>query len=738
MIFVNEQNGLKQNTQNGNSGVISPNNLQPNNQAQQVQNSNPGIEPLPVPSAPQAGQQVLQESNQSVEQASSQATSNAPQQVQQNGNVTPVQQAQAAPQNADIEELEPVSSNAEVLQAASTPTTPTTPIAKTKQANQPVPPKIIPSNLVANNEQENIDINPNNPVLDPISNNMGQEQVFSQSSQNVSDTSNMVNSNISEQPMMAQQPGTMGPSIPLTPGSDATQVGFVPASSEMPKKKNTSLIVAIVAIVVTALGLLGYFVIYPFVLKTFFSNPVNVYESTINEFYKGINAKTNEIIHATAIYDATLTIESNIESIKQFSGYSYGVNFGINPDKELLQLGYRITNLTNDNEYSYFNYIKDGKEYLKYSNNRGYIYNGPVNMDEASDIFASYRQLFEQANNIDTEEITYLVNKLSELTKGSINKNKLSKEDTTLNINGETTKVTNNKYEMDKEVRKETIEYIVNGLKNDDKSMEVLQHLLSMNNDQVEEYLDSLKGTSEEAAGNDVIYTFSIYTYGNKNEIIGLGMLASDQSVEFQYYNKDGYFEFDGKTSYNNEVTGKIDEQTLIVTGKQDGDRTDVKVKMNDTEILSLVITKWTDVEKDLSYSLKIGEYKINGKLSTNYDINDERIKFTFTGDANTGDEYLKVTLNINEDWTSEVANINTDNAVTLSDVELQSLINEYNNLLMQTPIGLFFTTTNGEYSNGITNYYDNQQNNFNADHTFKNSIQNAIGSNVNIMNDGA
>ena len=78
-----------------------------------------------------------------------------------------------------------------------------------------------------------------------------------------------------------------------------------------------------------------------------------------------------------------------------------------------------------------------------------------------------------------------------------------------------------------------------------------------------------------------------------------------------------------------------------------------------------------------------------------------------FTSD--NGSEHINVNLVFSEDWTSDVANINTDTAQTLSETELLERKNEFNTALTSTPIGTFIQTIAGFTSPGVGDYYENE-----------------------------
>lgn len=503
--------------------------------------------------------------------------------------------------------------------------------------------------------------------------------------------------------------GVYGPSIPIDAPTDATNVGFVAAAAPLPKKKNKGLLAGIILTVIVALGALGYFVIYPYVVKTYLSDPKKVYEATINAAFKNISTTTNDLVHTKGIYNIEGSFSSNMKDLADYTDHTYGINFGIDPEKKNLQAGITLKNEKKNTEHSYFSYIKDGKKYEKFSSYRGYIYSGIANLEETNDFFVSYQELFDTANKVNSEDINYLTNKVSTLLVDSINEDKLSKEDSTVNINGETLKVTNNRYEVDSKVLNETIKTIFKGLANDDKALEILAKMSEKTKDEIKTMLEADLEDSEE--NNDDVLIISIYTYGLKSDIVGFGLTDKEQENELHYYNKDNYFEFKSNISYDNEETGKKDKTTIEVIGKKDGDITNVSTKVNDEEILTLKVRKWDDKGVDFDYNLNIMELKLNGNIKFVNDVNEERAKWDLEASVKLGEEYIKVTLNISEDWTSEVANINTDAAATLTDEEIKKKREEFMQSLINTPLGKLFTTESGDYSPSIPDYYNGTNN---------------------------
>lgn len=502
--------------------------------------------------------------------------------------------------------------------------------------------------------------------------------------------------------------GVYGPSIPINQNNDATNIGFVASSAPLEKKKkNKGLLAVIIIIILIALGAVGYFVVYPYVIKTYFSDPKDVYSATIQEVFKGINSNAETLVHQKAIYDIEASFDTNIETLKPYTGYSYGLNIGVDPTKKTIQSGIIIKNNEDSTEHSYYKYLKDNKEYAKYSTYRGYIYLGEANLQEAQDIFTSFEDLFNNAEKLNNEEIQYLSNKISELLISSIDEKDLSKEDAVININNEELKVTNNKYTIDYNTRVKIVEGIVNGIKNDDKSIEILAKMSDITKDEVISKLDSYNFESEDDKKDEVYYV-NIYTYGLKNTFVGIELTSKQDESKIYYYDKSNVFEF-GLDYYSENIeTGEKEKNSLVVSGTRNGNTAKVKITLNKKEIGNLDVKKWDNTGFEIDYSIKGEENDITGTVKFVRDVNEERAKFSFDLSVNIGEEYINFSIKFNEDWTSEVANINTDSADTLSEEEIAAKEQEFNNTLMETPIGIFFSTVSNDYDESIYNYYNN------------------------------
>ena len=504
---------------------------------------------------------------------------------------------------------------------------------------------------------------------------------------------------------VAQPTPGAAPQVSATPAQPNNNgVGFVANGAPLQKKKKTGLIIAIVAVVLVALVLLGVFVIGPAILKAAIT-PKVVYESSIQAVSKEISTTVTGVVHDKAIYEIEVDLDSNMEMISSFSGYTYGVNAGIDPTNETMQMGLYMKN--SSVEYSMWNYIKDGKEYSRYSTDQVLNYLGEVTEEESNELFATFKEALESQSNADDEDLTYLIDKVSTLLIETIDESKLSQEETTLTLNEESVKVLNNKYAIDEKTLEATIKHLLDGLKKDDKAVKIIAKLAEVTEEEVKTVLTYEKSEETEGEEEFTNLVFNIYTT-TKGEAVGFALTDEKGNNDIHYYSNEKYFEFEYYEKTEDEETNKDIENVLTVVGIVRSEKTNVTVKFNKEEIATAVINKNTDNELDLTYEVNLGEgQKITGAFKTLITETDERTKTKLEFSMKAGDQYINVGLSVGLDWTSEVAKINTGNAQTLTEAELMQKQNTFMTGLMNTPIGMLFQTMGGDNSGGINDYYE-------------------------------
>ena len=487
--------------------------------------------------------------------------------------------------------------------------------------------------------------------------------------------------------------------------NDVSSVGFVANDIPAAKKKNKVVPIVIVLLLFIILGVVGYFVVYPYVLRTYFSNPFNVYDATIKASAKNIENNVDEFVHTKAIYNAKFSFDTNIDTLKSFSGYKYGINYGVDPDKKSIQYGLSVNDSSNV-EHSYYNYLKDGKNYKRYSSYRELIFNGEADMNAPSDLKLSFNQMLDYASKLNNQDINYLLDKSAEYLVASIDQNKLTKDDASINVNGKNIKVINNIYKVDNTTLRAMIKSIASSFSKDEKAIGIIVGLIGneqMNADAIKKSLEELDVSklSIDKDNDDTYIQFSIYTYGNKNTIVGFGMNVSDDSFDLHKYSLDSdYSELVIKTKQMNAETNKEVENTYQVLNKMVDGKRIITCISDDKEVAKFTLNTWTDKSKDVDYELGLDipekPIKLTGNLKVDIDTNDDRSNYNIQLKINSGKDYITISTELGMDWTTEVSSINTLETKELTETDLANRKTEFINTLKTTPIAQLFSTSSG------------------------------------------
>lgn len=608
---------------------------------------------------------------------------------------------------------------APATQVAETPVAPATPVAETPVAPTPTP-------VVAPTP---VDVQPVTPELPAVAPVASPAPVSAPADPNLGNMPQTVST------FEGSAVANVEPIAGAAPTLNDANGGFVPGTVAPEKKTNKGLMAVIIVAVIAVLGVLGYFVVYPLILKSLVT-PEKVYTNTINAVFKEITTTVEEVVHEKATYSIDLAVDSNMPTISSFSGYNYSVNVGVDPTTEAFQAGLTMKNSSTN--YSVWGYIKDGKKYTRYSTDDVLNYIGELSTEESNELFDTFKQALDTQDGADTEKINYVINKINELVVSSIDETKLTQEDVTIKIGGTDVKVLNNKYVMDEAAVEKTAKHVLDGLKGDKTVVKNLSELLDSSEDEVKEmltYEEPEKDEETEEEKEETPLIVNIYVT-NKGDFVGVAFTDDKGNVDLHYYNNNGSFEIKLYEKSVDEETNKETENTASIVGVPKSGKTNVTVTYNKETVATLVINKNTETELDLNYEIVVAEdQKINGTLAIKNDNNDKRIKNTIKFTMKASDQYLNIDLGTTIDWTTEVAKINTGNAVTVTEEEHANKKTAFRDQVNNTPIGLFFQTTSGNMSGGINDYYDDEY--YNDDYyEITDDEEIIIGDNTNDEND--
>lgn len=472
--------------------------------------------------------------------------------------------------------------------------------------------------------------------------------------------------------------------------SDSLGANFVSTAKPLKKRMKPLVKGIIISVLLVIVVLISYFVLYPLIVKNLFNNSKKIFDSTIDTLTKEVNTYIDDWYSNKAIIDGTLTIDSNYDKLKDYSGYTYGARIGIDSEIKDFEFGYNIVD-SNKNDYSQLYYVKNDDLYVRYSNYRDLIYLGSL---KDSKMYNLYNSIYNNINSLDKVEkndITYLVNKVSNSFKSTISEKKIVKSDATISVNGKTIKVIKSSYVMDKNTIINTKDAIINDIKNDDKSLEIIANLTGKDKEEIKELL----GNTDLKLDDDYIFTINIYTNGIKVDFYGIEIFDNKNNINIHYYKNNDDFEIKA----NGE---KIKD--VIITGVKNSGKENVTINYDSKEIANLVVDKWEVNNKSFEYTLKKDNQEITGNMVIQYDKNNLKNELKIELKMKMDKYYINIGLALNDDQKSKIANINTGASKMISDDELNSILTQFNQLINSTPLGNLFKTSFGINDPSINN----------------------------------
>lgn len=501
---------------------------------------------------------------------------------------------------------------------------------------------------------------------------------------------------------------------------DQNNINFVSTGKELKKKKNPVVLTAIVLGILIVVFVFGYFIGYPFIMKTFFNKPKEAFTKGINNVTTLANTLVDDTAHDTGTVDIKLTLDTNIEALKQFSGYTYGVKVGVDPYSSSVEMGYSVRNENTKEDFSEYYYLKKDSFYKRYSTYRDLLYVPDMNNGGIESLFNTLIENRNQITKLNNNDVKYIVNKISNSLISSLNEDKLVKEDTSFTVNNKTIKATKHKYVMDSSTLDSTKNKIINDLTNDEQALQILANILDVNKDDVSKTLNDTFDFADDAT-----LTISIITTLNKLNIIGYEFNYNNQAI-ITYYKDNDNFEINADLNIN--INDNTIDKKINMIGIKKEKVTDVSIKVDDEDKAKLSISSWSDNQKIFDYSIIDQEGKtITGSFNYTKNNSGKDLKSSIELRVKNDDIYLNATLNIDYDWTNEVANINTMAAKRISDYELEQIDIAFLQYLKNTPLGVLFKTIGGDADPSINDYYGDDYNNEESNNDINNELDDVI-----------
>lgn len=435
-----------------------------------------------------------------------------------------------------------------------------------------------------------------------------------------------------------------------------------PTTNEPTVKRKTKKkkIISIVLIFLVILAVLGGSVYY------YFSKPSTVVTNMINKAYDEFssmlkNSKDFDVEKDSMLMTGDLVIDTNIDGLEDLKNEKFGYTFGLDYADKKIEAGVSLEE-EKTKIFDLLFYFIENNAYISLKEDYDKIIKLEDNDFDSNDVFNI------QTSNISTKDMDYIAKEFKDILIDSIEMDKLKKTSDKIKIDGKVQNVSKITYRLNKE---NTENFMSSFIDNTLANKKLLEKLSEISNTDVEDIKDSLKDAKNEDYGD--LGTLSIYTKGITNEVVKMELISDDVKFGFTI-NKD---------------------------------TTQVYVK-NDENSITFEVKEYNDEKVSIDYKFDIEGVKITGKLTaTSKEIKDESFEGSFSFSVSYANYDLKMTSNYTLKTNAKVADINTKDAISSDDINVEEMEKVYSDIMsrlqssnlydiIENVSGLFLPTSYG------------------------------------------
>lgn len=422
------------------------------------------------------------------------------------------------------------------------------------------------------------------------------------------------------------------------------------------KKRNVLGIALIAAIIIILAIGLGY--------KVISNNPTNILKNSINNAYKDFKDELKDYDkkkNGFNITKDTFKINGDIEfsgdyfkdlkdnKISFVAGLDYP-NKLIEGEATLEEDGKNLLNATVWN--------KDDKLYIKSNNlfDNTYVMDD-FNFEEEFDL-SELEDLMEEMNEVSTDDIDYLVKEFKDALIKSLDKDEMTKEKETIDINDISVKTTKISYNIDKTSTKELMTSLSDILVENDEFVSKLAKLTDVEKNDIK---DSLKELKDKENYEDMPKgEFNVYLTGINNKAVKVELKLDSITLSYSEY-KDNVYAL---------ISEKQSNTKIEVIGKTEKKVTDIEVKYNKEKIATLTVRQFDEEGIDLDYDINIedvieakGSLKITSKEKSKTEY-DGVIEFSINGNIDNEELDFGINMNYTIKTGEKIADYDTNDAI--------------------------------------------------------------------------
>ena len=472
--------------------------------------------------------------------------------------------------------------------------------------------------FVGMNQADNVapveNANPVEPTVSPV--------------EPVSPVDNGIPVNIPVEPVPAVEP--VQPVVDNTVNNDA--LNAAPAvspvessnagSSEESGKKKKSFVGPLIGIILVLLIVGGAYLYY--------TSPRRIVKNLINKAYS--EARTVELVDFkknTVLVTGDMSIKTNILDFNKLNGEKIKFTSGVDYTNKKMEVGLALE----EQGVSLIDaamYILNNKAYASLKGD----YDKLIEIDGVD-----VDELFKSFDEMNTEDINYVINASREIIINSIDMGDFTKSSANITLDGKDTKVTKLTYEVNEARMYKFLNNVIDNIVKDKKLVGILAENSGLTSDElIEELKDSKMDVSSATSEQKV--AIDIYTKGINNEFAGM------------------------------DIAG-------FIQVRKNKDNTTIEAGMG-TEKVTIVIKKVNDDTTSITCTLNMGgeSVELNATISSKK-VSDTNTTGSLSFTVSSGSEYFTIEANYDEKLGVAIADIDTTGAVSadeISDADLDRI----------------------------------------------------------------
>lgn len=440
--------------------------------------------------------------------------------------------------------------------------------------------------------------------------------------------------------------------------------------SDGKERKNKSILLIIVALLIVALGLVGVNYLY----NRNATNTENVYYAVIDNVENAMVKYIDNIDLYNKPFgnDITLNINgtSSDKEINNILNIIKDMSFNLNTKTD-----YQNKRISADYKISYTNsslvngnlYVNDENIYV----NLGELYNKyikllPENTSD-NDFQINTSSLWNAVGN---KELKSIIEESSKILKESLKEEYFSRTEEKINVLGKEIDVYNHTLKLNETDIKEIIITFIDKLSKNDT---IIANLKALTNETEETIKNALTELKNNIQIDPVTFESNIYMNKNSNKLEEMHLKINDEELSFIKDNEEVF-----NINYNSSKLGtvKVNDQSVTFT-------------FNDTETNTNLVIELGDNKTALT--LKAEGININLEVNKVSEDN-TKVKFSFNGKIVEDNYNLTINIDIKNNAVDKVESKNVSNAVSIDAIteeESNQIINKlYNNSAFMTLMG--------------------------------------------------